>query len=168
LGGLTSLWLGGIEADEKSFKTIMDQKYSRWSDWPEYAKKQAASVNWKQATSSYYDERIKAIIAFAPDLGQAFKTQGLRLMKASALIIVGDKDLITPAAENATFYATSIPGAKIEIVKGAGHFTFLNSCSALGETITPQLCRDDLDRNGVHAEASDVALGFLSDIWKNK
>ena len=66
-----------------------------------------------------------------PELKETFKNviaedlkHDLSLIKSPTLIIWGENDIITPLAEG-ELIATSIPGAKLEIIKNAGHFVFL-------------------------------------------
>jgi predicted dienelactone hydrolase len=162
LGGLTSLWLGGIEADAKLFKEATE-RYSRWDDWPKASRRKAIEVDWKKAEYSYYDSRVKAIFSIAPDLGKGFEINGLKKMKLPTLLIVGDMDKITPAVENASFYASNIPNAQLLTINGAGHFTFLNNCSKLGLTLTPNLCSDDplINRSQIHEQVGDNIVKFL-------
>lgn len=124
LGGTTALWLSGIKADKDKFKQTMDDKYSRWSDWPKYATEKAMSVDWSKAEQSYKDYRIKAGISIAPDLGEAFTRDGLKEADILVLVIVGDKDRITPKKENAEFYAKEIKGMELFVIDSAEHFIY--------------------------------------------
>jgi len=164
LGGFTSLWLGGIQADKASFKKSLDYSYSAWNDWPQHDAVKAKSVDWGKAEQSYLDKRIKAVIAIAPDLGKVFTKSGLEKMNIPALIIVGDKDGITPKAANAEFYAKHIVNAELLTLKGAEHFTFMNKCSATGLKFTPHLCADDPNRDAVHEQAIQKATEFLANL----
>lgn len=161
LGGTTALWLGGIKADKDKFKQAMDDKYSRWSDWPKYASEKARAVDWTKAEQSYKDDRIKAVISIAPDLGEAFTADGLKETNVPALIIVGDKDRITPRKKNAEFYAKGINGAELLIIKGAEHFTFMNKCSAVGINVTPYLCSAEDKKASAQALVIDRIYDFL-------
>lgn len=165
LGGFTALWLGGIQANEQNFKMEMDAKYSRMADWPKSYQEKALKVDWKQATQSYYDDRIKAVVAIAPDLGQVFNDTGLGKMKLPTLLIVGDSDQITSEKDNASFYAKHIPNAQLITMKDVEHFSFLNQCSVLGQKILPQLCKDSFKREEIHNYASENIVHFLSDVW---
>lgn len=161
LGGTTALWLGGIQADKEKFRQTMDDKYARWSDWPKYALETAKAVNWAKAEQSYKDNRIKAVISIAPDLGEAFTKDGLKKGDVPTLIIVGDKDRITPKKENAELYAKSIKGAELLVIDGAEHFTFMNMCSAIGFQITPNLCTADGKKEKAHTQAINKISNFL-------
>jgi len=166
LGGTTALWLSGIKADKDKFRQTMDDKYARWSDWPKYASEKAKAVDWNKAAQSYKDDRIKAVISIAPDLGEAFIMDGLKEAVVPTLIIVGDKDRITPKEENAAFYANGIKGAELLVIDGAEHFTFMNTCSAIGFRITPHLCSSDDKKLMAHTTAIDKVCNFLEKTLK--
>jgi predicted dienelactone hydrolase len=163
LGGTTALWLSGIKADKDKFRQTMDDKYARWSDWPKYASEKAKAVDWSKAEQSYEDDRIKAVIAIAPDLGDAFTNGGLKEASVPALIIVGDKDRITPKEENAEFYAKGIEGAELFVIDGVEHFTFMNKCSDIGFKITPNLCTSDDKKEKVHSKVINEIHTFLQE-----
>lgn len=161
LGGTTSLWLGGIRANKDLFKKTLDNKYSRWADWPEYAAKKARSVDWSKAELSYKDERVKAVISIAPDLGAAFTSEGLKEMQVPTLIIVGDKDNITPKEQNAEFYSKNIKNAEIIVLANIEHFTFMNKCSPLGLKLTPYLCLTEDRKDDTHKLTLNKIYDFL-------
>ncbi len=67
----------------------------------------------------------------SPELKETFKNviaedlkSDLSLIKSPTLVIWGENDAITPLAEGELITRT-IPGAKLEVVKNAGHFVFL-------------------------------------------
>lgn len=160
LGGLTALWLTGIEGDPHAFKAAMASYIS--AEWPESIKKRAALVDWEQAARAYYDPRIRAVFSLAPDLGQGFTPLGLSKAKVPTLIIVGSEDSITPPAQNAAFYAAHMKNTEFMTIKGAGHMSFLNMCSERGKIMTPDLCRDfSHDRAKLHKQASVRIIAFL-------
>lgn len=161
LGGTTALWLSGIKADKDKFRQTMDDKYARWSDWPKYASEKARAVDWNKAEQSYKDERIKAVISIAPDLGEAFTKGGLKEADVPTLIIVGDKDRITPKKKNAEFYAKGIKGSELLVIDGVEHFTFMNKCSAIGFQITPNLCTSDGKKAKAYTQVIDKIYNFL-------
>ncbi len=77
-----------------------------------------------------YDKTDYAQIE-SPELKETFKkviSEDLRpyfhLIKTPALVIWGENDKITPLGEGKTI-AESIPGAKLSVIKNAGHFAFL-------------------------------------------
>ncbi|MCE2993131.1 MAG: alpha/beta hydrolase family protein [Alphaproteobacteria bacterium] len=166
LGGTTALWLSGIKSDKDKFHHVMDAKYSRWDDWPEYAKSQARLVDWSKAENSYKDERVKAVVSIAPDLGEAFSINGLTKADVPVLIVIGDKDVVTPKKHNADFYAQHIPKAKLFVIKDAEHFTFMNKCSAIGFKVTPHLCDTDVKKDNAHDLVINKTHDFLLQVLK--
>lgn len=161
LGGTTALWLGGIQADHQKLHHMMDEKYARWLDWPEYVAKKAKSVDWLKGAQSFKDDRIQAVISIAPDLGEAFTSEGLKKMQKPTLIIVGDNDSITPKDQNALYFHRFIQGAEVSVVSGAEHFTFMNRCSPLGFKITPHLCPSNALKTHTHYETIQKIDAFL-------
>ena len=164
LGGTTALWLAGIMADPTSFKTAM-QPYSRYNIWPDFVLKRVEAVDWSKAGVSYGDNRIKAIFAIAPDLGAGFKPEGMKEANKPVLIIVGDRDQVTPPKENANYFAKNIPNAKLFVIKGATHFAFMNKCSDFGhKVLPPNLCTPGSKKQEkTHKEAMDEIHGFLKE-----
>ncbi len=66
-----------------------------------------------------------------PELKETFKkvisedlTPDLYLIKSPTLVIWGENDAVTPIREG-KLIAEIIPGAKLEVIKNAGHFVFL-------------------------------------------
>ena len=161
LGGTTALWLGGIRASKDTFKSALDKRYASWSTWPNHDRAKARSVDWTLAEKSYYDARIKAVIAMAPDLGNAFSSEGLKEMKVPTLLLIGDKDTITPKCPHALVYAKGIPQAELVTFKDVGHFIFMNKCSPLGHQETPYLCTHENQKEPIHTQAAAKIDSFL-------
>jgi len=164
LGGLTSLWLTGIVADPDAFKNAM-APYARFDVWAGPVLQSVSVVDWFKTGLSYRDPRIKAVFSIAPDLGKGFKPEGIEQAAIPVLIIVGDEDRITPPNENASYYATHLKDAQLQIIKGASHFAFMNKCTAFGHQILPKnLCKPgSLDQDITHQETIKKILAFLKD-----
>jgi predicted dienelactone hydrolase len=162
LGGLTSLWLAGIEADPVAIKDAL-QSYSRWNDWPNSVVNKMQKLNWDIYGKPYSDSRIKAVFSLAPALGDGFKPHGLAKVKIPTLIIVGNSDIVVPPEQNSYYYHDNIPSSELLTIKNVGHFTFLNDCSAFGKQIIPAQCTDSIfvNRTNVHKEAGDKIKEFL-------
>lgn len=166
LGGMTALWLTGIIADVESYKTEMD-RYMRPDVWSKPVLDRIAATDWSLATKSYRDPRVKAVFAIAPDLGGAFDVEGLEKAVIPTLIIVGDKDQVTPAETNARHYAKHLPKAEILVIHEAAHFTFMNKCSVFGKAILPaKLCEGTglATQRKSHKKAMNKILAFLEKV----
>jgi len=168
LGGLTALWLAGIEGSATLFKDAMTE-YAQFAAWPQEAREIAENVDWKKAEISYKDPRIKAVFSMAPGLGvrRGFSAEGIKKGDIPTLILVGDQDVVTPAEINASFFAKNMKIAEIVIFENVRHFTFLNCPSELGKTNVPYFFNDSslINRKDIHERASKEIINFLSKIF---
>jgi pimeloyl-ACP methyl ester carboxylesterase len=55
-------------------------------------------------------------------------------------ILTGDADDVAPPATNAQVAAAHIPGARLTLLPGAGHYAFLATCTDAGVAAIP-VCR---------------------------
>lgn len=152
LGGTTALWLTGLKGDPNKFKNFFVQStgLDRRVDFSSFGK-------------SYKDYRIKAAIALAPALGECFTINSLKQDKVPVLIIAASDDEVAPFATNALVYARYMPKAALLEVSGAGHMSFLNSCSQLGHRMLGDVfCKDLIDRDRMHQEIAEEILKFLN------
>jgi pimeloyl-ACP methyl ester carboxylesterase len=79
-------------------------------------------------------------------------------------IVVGAGDPIAVPKANAEVLAREIPGAKQTVYSGGvGHYTFLDTCTALGRQQSAGFCVDaaGVDRDAIHAEAARQAVIFF-------
>ena len=113
--------------------------------------------------ASYRDARVRSVFAIAPAIGPAVTAASLAAIAIPVAVVVGSNDTIAPGPDNAQRYAAAIPGATLEIVPDAGHYTFLDDCLAAGLTEQPLLCTDPpgADRARVHAHVADEAVAFF-------
>jgi len=117
----------------------------------------------EKSAESHRDPRVRAVFAIAPVDLQLTKVslEGIRM---PVKIVVGASDPIAPAPRNAEVLAGAIPGAKLTILPGGvAHYTFLDTCTALGRKQSPQFCVDKpgVDREGVHTRVARLAAGFF-------
>lgn len=120
---------------------------------------------------SFRDERIKAVFAMAPVLGEGFNAQGLAPIKIPVEIVVGEADTLAPAKYNATLFAELIPQAQLNILEGAvAHYTFLAEGTALGRETLPALCTDPpgVNRRDIHQKVGRWARAFFDEHIKKQ
>ncbi|MGM9484869.1 alpha/beta hydrolase family protein [Roseateles sp. NT4] len=112
---------------------------------------------------SYADPRIKAAFSMAPVMGAAMTRESLRAIRVPVEIVVGDRDDQADPAANARPMANAILGAKLVILPGVSHYTFLPVCNSRGQREVKLLCAEPegLDRASIHRVVSDRALGFF-------
>jgi predicted dienelactone hydrolase len=117
-----------------------------------------------EATKSYRDRRIRAVVAMAPVFGPAATASSLQAITIPVEIIASRTDEIVPFAYNAERYADLIPHARLSTIPRGGHFAFMPVCSTAGVLVAQQVCVDpnaDVDRTAVHAWAVSRITDFL-------
>jgi predicted dienelactone hydrolase len=175
LGGYTMLELAGARTDPRRFQQFCRSSVAEGClDPPEFpnlfsrwAELESSSVAFRdavrQAGRSYRDSRIRAIVAIAPALGPAFTPDSLRRITTPMEIIAGANDPIVPIASNAGLVTKLTPPARLTLLPGAGHYTFLAICTDDGRRAQPNLCSDapEVDRAAIHRRTVDLAVQFF-------
>ena len=115
------------------------------------------------AGDSYRDPRIKAAWVIAPPLGPMYRMDSLAALQVPVEIVAGEQDHQVPPDSNAKPIAAAVPGAQLRMLPLATHYTFLDSCTALGRAVAAPLCSDPsgVDRDQVHRQAAQLALQFF-------
>ncbi|GLQ52130.1 alpha/beta hydrolase family protein [Dyella flava] len=112
---------------------------------------------------SYRDPRIKAVFAIAPALGEAFNASSFADVRIPIALLAGSADTTVPLGTNAERFARFMPNAKLTLLPGAGHYTFLDVCTPnVGDQ--PFFCKDGpgVDRTAIHAEAIAQVAAFFA------
>jgi predicted dienelactone hydrolase len=117
----------------------------------------------REAAKSHRDPRVHAIFAIAPAIGPAFSVESLEKISVPAAIVAGTADTNVPPDTSAKFFAAHIPGAKLTLFTGVGHYTFLATCAELGRRRRPELCVDPAGvlRDDIHRQTADLAAAFF-------
>ena len=133
----------------------------RWAELQANSQEFQRAVN--QAGHSRRDPRIGAVFAIAPALGPVFIPESLRRIRTPIHIVSGSDDAIVPIGPNAQRIASLIPGAKLTLLPGVGHYTFLATCTDKGRHAEPQLCSDanGTDRAAIHQRTIAIAASFF-------
>jgi predicted dienelactone hydrolase len=120
------------------------------------------------ADASHRDERIKAIFAIAPVLGEIFSEEGLSSIHIPVKIVVGEADQLAPANVNAAHFARYIKHAELSLLGKVGHYTFLGEGTEGGKQQVPLFCVDDdgIDRAFIHQKVSMWAGEFFEKYLK--
>jgi len=135
--------------------------FARWNELEATNNQFQAEV--KEARRSYRDNRVRAVFAIAPALGPALIPSTVQRISIPVEIVAGQNDQIAPVAFNAQTLARLSPKARLTLLPGAGHYTFLATCTDRGRREQPQLCIDasGVDREAVHARTLDLAVAFF-------
>jgi predicted dienelactone hydrolase len=175
LGGYTVIEVAGGRTDPALFQKFCRSPNSEGCvDPPEFpdlferwAELDATNETFRQVVSqskrSYRDPRVRAVFAIAPALGPAFIPESLRRVTAAVAIVAGTDDSIVPVHSNAQLLAKFVPRARLTLLPGVGHYTFLASCTEHGRRARPQLCAEAsaVDREAVHQRTADSAVRFF-------
>lgn len=114
--------------------------------------------------ADYGDARLVAAVGLAPGTGRVFADAGLHTVHAQTLLVSGDKDWLTPEADNAARYAAEVPGARWERLPGTGHYVFKPRCSLYGRLRARAICTDasGVNRAEVHEQVTRAVRLFLA------
>ena len=104
------------------------------------------------------------MFAISPALGQAFDDRSFSDVTIPVELLAGDADRTVPLATNVRHVATLLPSARLTLISGAGHYTFLAACAPAMISYMPLLCTDNpgIDRTAVHAVAIERAKAFFA------
>jgi predicted dienelactone hydrolase len=103
---------------------------------------------------------VKAAFVMAPAVVQSIDPASLKRIAIPVSIILGDADQVAPPPTNGEVAAALIPGAKIKILHGVGHYDFLPECTPEGDA-TFYFCRTAVPRAGTHQQAIAEALALF-------
>jgi predicted dienelactone hydrolase len=171
LGGYTALALAGVRLD---FQLLLDAYASSGRSLESFAPPEfpdiAALIAFIQKLAHedehrqlYSDDRVKAVFAIAPALGEALADASS--VSIPVKIVVGAGDTNTPSELNAQRYAGQIAAADLTILeREVGHYTFLAEGTAFGRELLPHLCLDhpSVNRVAVHQQVAGWVTEFLN------
>ncbi len=112
---------------------------------------------------SYRDPRVRSVVAIAPAAGMSQTEESLRSISIPTLIIVGHRDTTAPPASNANRVAGFIPGSRMDVLPGVGHYTFMAECGIAGRIVSASLCVEEegVSRSDIHRRVAKDALEFF-------
>jgi predicted dienelactone hydrolase len=118
----------------------------------------------KRADDSYLDARIKAAFVMAPPLGPLLSAKSLGEIGVPVKILVGSRDDQAAPEEDAIPIADRIPGAELEILEGAGHYTFLCEGTLMGRLVDWRHLSDasGVSRARIHERVGREACEFFA------
>jgi predicted dienelactone hydrolase len=162
-GGFTALWVGGARINPDKYLAFQ-RGWRNNQMVPEYLRNELPLD--AAPALDVHDKRVKAVLAMAPGIVQAFGMDeaGLRQLTVPTYITVGAGDTQAPPKDNAEFAARHIPHAELYVIPGrVDHDIFINECNEDGRNEFPQACIDapGVDRGKIHASIGDAALRFF-------
>jgi predicted dienelactone hydrolase len=113
---------------------------------------------------SFRDERVQAVFAIAPANGMVLTDESLRAMRLPVEMVVGKTDPIADPRDNANWIHMNVRGARETLLSGGvEHYTFLDTCTAVGKSKLGVYCADNagVNRDAVHAQVAAMAVKFF-------
>jgi predicted dienelactone hydrolase len=175
LGGYASLLAVGARSDFSHFVAFCegrdrDAMCDKHFEYPldyhrraEVLARPGLEVLAAEESSDFSDPRIKALLLIAPAFVEALDPASLSRVRAPVGIVLGAADPIAPAATNGQLAARLIPGAKLRVLPGVGHYDFLSECGPGGFKVVAPLCADGAGatRAQTHAVTEAVGIAFF-------
>ncbi|MES2494399.1 MAG: alpha/beta hydrolase [Pseudomonadota bacterium] len=182
LGGYTVLALAGAltnlsaflafcrspKADEICNPPEMARVIDNPADGTAPSPERAASL--ARSGASYRDPRIRAVFGISPAVGKAFDERSFANVTVPIWLMAGDADVYVPPATNLRHIARLYPAAKVTMVPGAGHYTFIQTCEPAAVERLGLICKDGpgIDRDAVHDLAAKAAVQFFSETLQTR
>jgi predicted dienelactone hydrolase len=175
LGGYTVLELAGARTHRDAFEHFCQSADADAICIPPEANDLRQANDFKLSTSpqitasvarsgdSYREPRIKAVLAIAPALGEAFDAGSFADVHIPIALLAGSADTVVPVKTNVQRFAGFLPGSPVTLLPGAGHYTFLDVCTPEAGDKT-SLCQDGhgVDRAAVHTRAVAQVTAFFA------
>lgn len=176
LGGYTVLELAGARTDLQAFLNFCAspaadaichppemQRLQGGAPVPTHFTPQM-SASMARSGASYRDARIKAVFAIAPALGEAFNEASFAGVEIPVSLMAGTGDVTVPVETNLRRMAGFMPNAKMTLLPGATHYTFMDTCVPAVVERLARICQDPprVDRDAIHMQAIQAALDFFS------
>jgi len=176
LGGYTVLELAGAKTNLQAFENFChspaadvachppEMAQIRDDADPRAVPSAETTASLARAGASYRDTRVKAVLAIAPALGQAFDAASFADVEIPVWLLAGTSDDTVPVETNIKRIAGLMPTAGITMLPGASHYTFIDVCAPAMAERSPGLCKDNpgIDREAIHAQTIERAIAFLT------
>lgn len=104
---------------------------------------------------------VGAVFLIAPAMVQAFAPEELEKVGQPVSILVGAADTVASPATNSEIAAAALPKATLTTLPAVGHYDFLSSCTALGQTRVGALCQVAADKQITHGAAIAEATALF-------
>jgi len=141
IGGMTALALAGARIDPANYDRFcaanpedgVCQKPAERKDQPDISRAEGVKLLGLTEAQAHAGDgtavpNLKAAFAIAPP-AQQLAQDSLRDIHIPVVIMTGDRDTVVPPRHHAEPAVRVIPGAKLVIVPGAAHYTFLATCT---------------------------------------
>lgn len=104
------------------------------------------------------------IVLLAPALASRFDSGELERLRMPILIVSAEHDH-EPLYGGAAEYRARLSGVRSQVLRGGGHFSFINVCDPIVAKLAPKQCSGDpRPRAELHRELDVMVLDFLHEI----
>ncbi len=170
LGGATGIWVAGAQAFDHEPTYLKENCFKEVGDVvPMHV---IENIDFTQASGSFRDPRISAMVLMAPALGWLFDENSLKAIEIPTIIFAAKNDDVAPVENNAKVFAKKISRASLQIVQGeANHYVFLNRATTIGKRfLDSKYCIDpaSIDRKKVHEEVAKDSVLFFDKKLKSR
>ncbi len=175
LGGYAALLAIGARSDFRRFAAFCESRHrdamcDRQREYPldyrrlrEILSRPGMQKIAADESSRPADSRIRAAFLIAPAFVEALDPTSLARIRVPIAVLLGSADQIAPPATNGARAARLIPGARLRILPGVGHYDFLSECGPAGFVSVAPLCVDGrgTKRARTHRIAAAAAVAFF-------
>ncbi len=165
-GGATAMALGGATFDPAALSAYCGSEEALADRGCQYAGAlEPLHVAPAEATRSYRDVRVTALVVMDPAAGPGYSTTSLAEVRVPVLVIGSEDNDFLPFTRHAGRYAALLPNASLVVLRsGEGHFVYLNRCTSDLQANGVPLCvdREGVDRSAVHARLAPQVLAFVT------
>lgn len=127
----------------------------------------ASLANLKEtppSSESYFDDRIKRVIALDPALGHLSEVDSLGQIRIPTLVIGSKQNDFLDYAQHAKFYASQIPTTEhLVLDSGEGHFVYLDECNLPHKAMGVSICvdKEQVNRGQAHQKMYAAIFPFI-------
>lgn len=116
-----------------------------------------------RAGDDWRDPRIRAGLALAPVMGDLMTRESLAVIRVPLLVVASAADDQAPASVTARRVGDTVSGARVQVLTGASHYSFLSPCNDFGRQRVAAICSDPegLPREALHRQLQAEALNFF-------
>ena len=165
LGGYTVLQLAGAVTSLKLFDewlNTLGKHDGGPREFPDLASHipelRARSAQYRQSverhSDSYFDPRIKAVVALAPaPTVRSFTPESVAKVIVPTTLVAGQDDMEAPHKLCALWLREHNPSFQVKLLgRQVGHYVFLPEATEAGKALEPDICRDPdgVDRVAIH------------------
>ncbi len=164
-GGATAVALAGARLDPQALAAYCSSDAGAMDHGCDYARTAPVEAFPPEATASYADPRVSAIVLLDPAAGPGYSAESLAAIDVPTLVIGSQDNDFLPFSHHAGPLRAAHPQRRAAFASpnGEGHFVYLNACASDIAANGVPLCIDraGVSRQAVHERLAPDVLRFL-------